>query len=146
MKIYIDADHRGFRLKKKLFAWLRDQGYDAHDCGNGQYNPADDYPLIVDKVVASMEANGLENSRGIVICGSGIGVDIAANRHKGIRAGLGFDVGQVRHGRDHENINVLALAADEISYDQAIELVKAFLETKALSEPRMVRREKQLDA
>lgn len=135
------ADHRGFELKNKLLEYLTAQKYEVEDCGAYSYDATDDYPLIVDAVVGKMD---VEVDRGIVICGSGIGVDIAANRHKGIRCGLAINVEQVTHGRDHENINMLALAADELTFDQAVELVDAFLKTEALNEPRMVRREEEL--
>ncbi len=142
MKVYIGADHRGFELKGKLVTYLTDQNYEVEDCGAHAYDANDDYPLIVDRVIEKMDVG---EDRGIVICGSGIGVDIAANRHTGIRCGLAMNVEQVTHGRDHENINMLALAADELTYDQATELVDAFLKTEALEEERMIRREKQLD-
>ncbi len=144
MKIYIGADHRGFELKNQLFTWLTDNGYDVYDTTK-TFNASDDYPLMVQSLVGKMKENGLENSRGIVLCGSGVGVDIAANRFEGIRCALGFDESQVRHARDHEDVNMLALAADEIDVELATKLVQIFLETQALNEPRMVRREKQLD-
>lgn len=144
MKIYIGADHRGFELKNQLFTWLSDKGYDIHDTTK-TFNASDDYPLMVESLVGLMKENGLEDSRGIVLCGSGVGVDIAANRFEGIRCALGFDESQVAHARDHEDVNVLALAADEIDVELAKKLVQIFLETAALNEPRMIRREKQLD-
>ncbi len=144
MKIYIGADHRGFELKNQLFTWLTDNGYDVYDTTK-TFNASDDYPLMVQSLVGKMKENGLENSRGIVLCGSGVGVDIAANRFEGIRCALGFDESQVAHARDHEDVNMLALAADEINSELATKLVQIFLETAALNEPRMVRREKQLD-
>lgn len=144
MKIYIGADHRGFELKNQLVTWLSDNGYDIYDTTK-TFNASDDYPIMVESLVGKMKESGLENSRGIVLCGSGVGVDIAANRFEGIRCALGFDESQVRHARDHEDVNVLALAADEIDVELAKKLVQIFLETAALNEPRMIRREKQLD-
>lgn len=144
MKIYIGSDHRGFELKNQLFSWLSDNGYDIYDTTK-IFNKDDDYPLMVESLVGMMKENGLNDSRGIVLCGSGVGVDIAANRFEGIRCALGFDESQVKHARDHEDVNVLALAADEIDVELATKLVQIFLETAALNEPRMVRREKQLD-
>ncbi len=144
MKIYIGSDHRGFELKNQLFTWLTDNGYDIYDTTK-TFDASDDYPLMVESLVGMMKESGLEDSRGIVLCGSGVGVDIAANRFEGIRCALGFDESQVRHARDHEDVNVLALAADEIDVDLAKKLVQIFLETAALNEPRMIRREKQLD-
>ncbi|MGB4966372.1 MAG: RpiB/LacA/LacB family sugar-phosphate isomerase [Microgenomates group bacterium] len=144
MKIYIGSDHRGFELKNQLFTWLSDNRYDIYDTTK-TFNASDDYPLMVESLVGLMKESGLEDSRGIVLCGSGVGVDIAANRFEGIRCALGFDESQVKHARDHEDVNVLALAADEIDVELAKKLVQLFLETAALNEPRMIRREKQLD-
>jgi ribose 5-phosphate isomerase B len=85
MKIYLGADHRGFELKEKLKSFLRDLGFDYQDLGASIYNKEDDYPdfakLVGEKVVADL------GSRGILICGSGIGIAIAANKIKGVRAG-----------------------------------------------------------
>jgi ribose 5-phosphate isomerase B len=125
MTIYIGADHRGFHIKEKLTAWLREQGHDVHDCGNFQYDPDDDFPdysfAVSDKVTHDA------GSRGIVMCGSGGGVTIAANKVHGIRCATAVHVADVKHNRQSNDINVLSLSADFTDFDEAKELVNAFL-------------------
>jgi len=125
MTIYIGADHRGFHLKDKLAQWLQEEGHDVIDCGNNVYDPNDDFPdfsfAVADKVAAD------PGSRGIVICGSGGGVTIAANKVHGIRSTTAVHVADVKHNRQSNDINVLSLSADFTDFDEAKELVKAFL-------------------
>jgi ribose 5-phosphate isomerase B len=125
MTIYIGADHRGFHLKEKLVLWLREHGHDVFDCGNTQHDPYDDFPdysfAVADKVVAD------PGSRGIVICGSGGGVTIAANKVVGIRCTTAVHVADVKHNRQADDINVLALSSDYTDFDEAKELVDAFI-------------------
>ncbi len=127
MKVFIGADHRGFELKGKLIEWLKDNDYQTEDCGAFQPNPTDDYPDFA-KAVAERVASE-EGSRGIVICGSGAGVNIVANKIKGVRCSVCFDVKQVSDGRQHDDLNVLALASNFIDEQTAKHLVKTFLET-----------------
>ena len=90
MKVYLGADHRGFNLKGKIKNWLSENKFSTDDLGAFSYDPNDDYPLFAEKVANSVSSDinkGLE-SRGIVICGSGVGVDIVANKFKHIRNGL----------------------------------------------------------
>jgi len=141
MKIYIGADHRGFEMKNKLIEFLIEKNYSVEDCGAYELDITDDYPEITASVVEKMEGDDL----GIVLCGSGIGVDIAANRFNGIRSGLGFDEHQVKKGREDDAINVLALAADEITLETAQKLVEVFITTKPLTKDRYVRRQEELD-
>lgn len=129
-------------MKNKLFQFLKEKGYPVEDCGAYELDPTDDYPLIVSLVVEKMEGDDL----GIVLCGSGIGVDIAANRFTGVRCGLGFDEDQVKKGREDDAINMLALAADEISLETAQKLVDIFITTRPLTNDRYVRRQEELDA
>lgn len=125
MTIYIGADHRGFHLKERLVVWLREQGYEVFDCGNSVHDPEDDFPdfsfAVADKVVAD------EGSRGIVICGSGGGVTIAANKVAGVRCTTAVHVADVKHNRKADDINVLALSSDYTDFDETKELVDAFI-------------------
>ena len=139
MKLYIGADHRGFKLKQALIEWLQSQGHEVEDCGNTRLDPADDYPDYA-SYVAERVKNSSEDARGILLCGSGVGVSIAANKHKGIRAGLGINREQVASATEHDHINVLALAADFVTLDQAKEMVDVFLQTNYSPEERHVRR------
>lgn len=143
MKIYIGADHRGFQLKETLKSWLVSEGYDVVDCGNTVYDKGDDYPDFTFAVSDRVEAE--QASRGIVFCGSGGGVIIAANKVRGIRAVLGVTAKDVVHNRDHNDANVLSIAADFTDVEKAKELVKAFLATPYKAEERMERRLKKIE-
>ena len=142
MKIYLGSDHRGFALKEKLKQQLTEWGHDYKDLGPFEYNKDDDYPdyaTAVAKAVALSLSKG-ESSHGILICGSGIGVCITANKIKGIRAGTMATSGQTKSSVGDEDINVLCLSADYTSEDKNIEIAKIFLETKFSGEERHVRR------
>lgn len=138
MTIYIGADHRGFHLKDKLAQWLREEGHEVTDCGNTVYDPNDDFPdysfAVSDSVVKD------EGSRGVIICGSGGGVTIAANKVKGIRCTTAVHVADVKHNRQHDDINILALSADYTDFDEAKELVSAFILIEFEAQERHVRR------
>jgi len=127
MKIYLGADHRGYLLKEKIARFLFEKGYSFEDMGALSLDPDDDYPLYAEKV-ASMIASSTKD-RGILVCGSGVGVLIVANKFDGVRAGLGINKEQVVAARNDDNINVLALASDFTDEKQALEMVLAFLET-----------------
>lgn len=135
--LYIGADHRGFELKENLKSYLASSGEEMEDLGNTNYDPDDDFndpALAVARKVA--ETGG----RGVLLCGSGVGMDIVANKVTGVRAGLGFDAEQVRLARSHDDINVLVLAADYLDESQAKELVDAFLKTEFSGKERYRRR------
>lgn len=127
MKVYIGADHRGYLLKEKVARYLFEKGYTFEDMGALSLDPGDDYTLFAEKV-ASVVASDKE-SRGILICGSGVGVLIVANKFDRIRAGLGLNKKQVASARNDDDINILALASDFTDEKEALEMVKAFLET-----------------
>ncbi len=127
MKIYLGADHRGYLLKEKIARFLFEKGYSFEDMGALSLNPDDDYPLYAEKV-ASMIASSTKD-RGILVCGSGVGVLVVANKFDGVRAGLGINKEQVVAARNDDDINVLALASDFTDEKQALEMVLAFLET-----------------
>ena len=138
MMIYIGADHRGFHLKEKLEQWLREEGHEVFDCGNTTYDPEDDFPDFSFAVAEKVAADA--GSRGVVICGSGGGVTIAANKIKGIRCTTAVHVADVKHNRQHDDINVLALSADFTDFDEAKELMNAFLFVEFEAAERHVRR------
>ncbi len=125
---YIGADHRGFKLKESLKSYLQELGFQFEDMGAFSYDTSDDYPDYAVEV-AKKVAEDLENNRGILICGSGVGVDIVANKIKNIRSALCFDVKQAQMSRTDDNANVLSLSADFISESLAKEIVKIWLET-----------------
>lgn len=136
--IYIGADHRGFELKKKLKKHLVDEGFEVTDLGNDHLDPSDDY-VIFAHFVADATKNDSKN-RGIILCGSGAGVDMVANKIPGIRSALVFDVPRALQARVHEDANVISLPADILDEESAFEIVKAFLTTQFRGEERHVRR------
>jgi len=128
MVIYLGADHRGFNLKEFIKSWLKNQGYEVVDFGANVLNPEDDYTDFAIKVAEAIQKD-YEKGRGILICGSGAGVCITANKFKRVKAGLGFNPDQVFAMRNDDNINVLCLASDFIDEEQAKKIVKVFLIT-----------------
>lgn len=146
--IYLGADHRGYELKEKIKKWLFEWGYKYEDMGAFEYDKDDDYPdfaTATAKAVALSLPKGSnqlkgESSRGILICGSGIGIAVAANKIKGIRAGTGTGTKQIISAVNDEDLNILALPADYISENEAKEIVKSFLEAKFSGEERHARR------
>lgn len=143
MNIYIAADHRGFFLKQELKTWLGEMGYPVIDCGNTTQEPLDDYPDFVHELTSQMLRD--PGSLGIAICGSGIGVSIAANRRHGIRAGLCLRVDQATHARQNDHINCLCLAANYSPLDEAKKIVSAFLTSIPNLEDKYIRRAKKVD-
>lgn len=144
MTIFVGADHRGFDLKNLLIEYLHEKNIRIEDLGNYQLDPEDDYPDYAKKVAQAVLQNP-EEFLGIVICGSGVGGCIAANRFKGIRSGLGFETDQVKHMRENDHVNVLALAADFLDPEAAKKLVDVFIETQPKKEQKYLRRIKKLD-
>jgi len=136
--IYIGSDHRGFKLKEKLKNLLTEWGYEYEDMGPFEYNKDDDYPNFGETVARKVVLD--KENRGILICGSGVGIDVAANKIDGIRAGTISEPEQARASMHDEDLNVLSLSADFLSEDKAVEIVKAFLEAKYGKEERYDRR------
>ncbi len=136
--IYIGADHRGFELKEKIKTYLEELGVAFEDRGAFEYNEHDDF---VDHAIAVAEgvAGDVEN-KGILICRNAVGMDIVANKIKGIRSAIGFDVEQIRLARNDDDINVLALASDFIGEEMSMALVSKFLDTTYEGHERQIRR------
>lgn len=143
MKIFIGADHRGYNLKESLKAKLLKEGNEVVDVG-GSGDPADDYPDFAEKVGEAVSADS--QAKGILICGSGVGVSIAANKIKNVRASLISEPKQGHDSRADEDPNVLALSADYTSEDKAREIVDAWLSTPFSGAERHVRRVKKIAA
>ena len=141
MKIYLGADHRGYKLKQVLKEELKTQGFEVEDVGADVYDGADDYVDYASKVCKRVK----KNDRGILICGSGHGVDMVANKHKQIRSVLGFNLDVVVQGREDEDANVLSLPAEWITTDEAIEMTKVFLSTDFSNAERHVRRLEKIE-
>lgn len=156
MKIFLGADHRGFELKQEIKKWLIEKGTRLVDCGNDHYDVNDDYPdfslnvaeSVVGKKLKSDTNSFLKNPKnfGIVICGSGVGVNIVANKVRGVRASTAINVEEVVQAREHDNINVLSISADFCSLEDAKKMIKAFLRTDFIPEERFVRRLKKIES
>ncbi len=144
MTLFIGADHRGYHLKNELIEYLQNKNIRVEDLGNYENNPEDDFPDYSHKVAEAVLQNP-DEFLGIVICGSGVGVSISANRYKGIYCGLAFNKDQVKSAREHDHINVLALPADSLSFRQAQELVDIFIETEPLKREKYIRRLRKID-
>jgi ribose 5-phosphate isomerase B len=141
-KIFIAADHRGVGLKLYLIEMLASAGYNIVNLGVDDPASMVDYPDIAKSVADAML--GDKNSRGIVVCGTGAGVLIAANRYRHIRASRCDRPGQARDDRFHDDVNVLALAADDIDIEAAFLCAQTFLESPFDAIDRRVRRIKMI--
>lgn len=146
MNIYLGADHNGFEYKAKLADYLRRSGYEVIDEGDTKLQPEDDFPQFAGRVVHAMRGDAdPAQARGILICGSGQGMCMAANRFKGIRASLAFDQEEARSARNDDDSNVLCLSARTLSFDDAVGIVHTWLMTPFAGASRFKRRIAELD-
>ncbi len=127
MKIYIGSDHRGFKLKKFLKEKLKDE-YEIIDLGNHIYDLNDDFPDFAFLVGENVAKNS--SSCGILICGSGAGVCMAANKVKGIRASVVFNEKMAKSAKEDDNLNILCLPSDYIEKENALKIIRTFLKTE----------------
>ena len=128
MKIYIGCDHRGLKLKEKLIEYLEGQGISPIDVGAKQYDEKDDFNKYARALCKKVQSS--RDSRGILICGSGVGMCMQANRFKGIRAVNGDSRDIVRTSRRHNDANVLTLGADFVSPTNAMIRTATFITTR----------------
>ena len=138
LAVAIAADHGGFALKEELVAWLSKQDYLINDRGAEKYIPDDDYPDYA-RDVGRFVAGGHAEC-GIIICGSGVGASVAANKIPGIRAGLCHDTYSAHQSVEHDDVNILCLGARVIGIELAKEVVTAFLGATFSGEDRHCRR------
>jgi RpiB/LacA/LacB family sugar-phosphate isomerase len=143
MRIVIGADHAGFELKQILAAYLRHQGHEVIDKGTDSDQPVD-YPDFAEAVGNAVLAGAAE--RGVLVCGSGVGASVSANKIPGIRAGLCHDSYSAHQGVEHDDINILVLGARIIGVEVARELVDRFLAAKFNGEERHRRRVGKISA
>lgn len=143
MKVFIGADHKGFKLKEFLKEKLKENNFEFEDCGNFIYDPEDDYTDIAFKVGENIVKH--QNSCGILICGSGAGVCFAANKVKGIRASVVCDEKMAEMVKADDNLNILCLAADFIKKEKSWQVIKFFLETKFKNKEKYLRRIKKVE-
>ena len=127
-KIFIGADSAGFTLKEEIKAYLIEKGYEVTDCGCDS-TASCHYPIFANAVCENVKKD-LEGSFGILICGTGIGMSMCANKHKGIRAALCSDTFSAKMTRLHNNANVLCMGARVIGSCLAIDILDSFLENE----------------
>jgi len=137
MKIIIASDHAGFKYKTLLIGYLRNEKYEVLDLGAFNEEPSD-YPDHAVDVARALLNN--EGERAVIICGSGVGVCVAANKFKGIRAGICHDTYSAHQGVEHDEMNVLCLGQRIIGIELAYEIVHAFINAKFINKERYKRR------
>ena len=138
MRVAIGADHGGFALKEELKGFIESLGHEAVDVGARELDPADDFPDFTEAVAAAVRGGGA--ARGVMICGSGVGAAVAANKVKGIRASVCHDTYSAHQGVEHDDMNVLCLGARIVGVELARELAAAFLSAEFAPEERFQRR------
>lgn len=138
MKISIGADHAGYDMKQQLIEHIRKLGHQVHDVGTFEPGKPDDYPDYAVLVAQDIRSGAAE--RGILVCGSGVGVSVAANKFKGIRAAMCHDHYSAHQGVEHDDMNVLVLGARIIGQMTAEDATEAFLKAQFSGEERHLRR------
>jgi ribose 5-phosphate isomerase B len=138
VKIALGTDHAGFVLKQTIRETVEDQGHEVVDCGAFELDPNDDYPDFAERVSRAVLDGKAQ--RGILICGSGVGASVAANKFRGIRSALCHDTFSARQGVEDDAMNVLTLGARVVGPSLAAELVRAFLHAEFSGAERHARR------
>lgn len=141
--IYIASDHGGFKLKEKIEKYLRGRGMEVQDLGPDRFDPTDDFPDFAIPVAKKVAEN--KGSLGVLLCRNGVGVEVAANKIDGIRAALSWDPKHAASSRRDDNSNVLALPADYLDDQKAIEVLEAWLSTPYAKDKRFERRLKKIE-
>lgn len=141
-RLILGADHGGYRLKVILKNYLTDAGYEVVDCGAATFDPDDDYPVYARTVAKHISLD--PTSRGILICRSGQGVAIVANKFRRVRAALAWNELAVKAARADDDANILCLPADHLAPDLASSMVETFLKTACKTESRYQRRLHQI--
>ena len=138
MRVAVSFDHRGVKLRAGVLQTIANLGHDIVDLGVETLDPRVDYPdkaRDIDEAILNGDAE-----RGVLVCGSGVGASVAANKLPGIRAAICHDVYSAHQGVEHDDMNVLCLGSEVVGAELAAELVRAFLAAKFLAEERYVRR------
>jgi ribose 5-phosphate isomerase B len=141
MRFAVGADHAGYPLKQCVIDELRRLGHETLDTGTNGTEPVD-YPDIAEAVALELQSGACE--RGVVLCGSGVGASVAANKIDGVRCAVCHDTYSARQGVEHDDMNVLAIGARVVGEELAIELVRAFAGARFSGEERHARRLKKL--
>jgi ribose 5-phosphate isomerase B len=145
MIIYIGSDHNGFRLKKEIKKFLKAKYFNVEDDGDEKLDTDDDFPVYAAKVVNSVLSSKDDDPRGILICGSGQGMSMTANRFKGIRACLAWDVESARASRNDDDSNIICIPARVLADEASFLIIETWLNTPYARSPRFVRRIKEMD-
>ncbi|MEC7837779.1 MAG: RpiB/LacA/LacB family sugar-phosphate isomerase [Chloroflexota bacterium] len=143
MKLCISADHGGFELKKIIIEHVESLGYKIEDLGEKEYDPSDDYPDTT-KLVAEAVSNH-NYDKGIVLCGSGVGASVVANKYKDVRAAICHDTYSASQGVEHDDMNIICLGGRIVGDALAKEIVTEFLKAKFVKEERFIRRKEKLE-
>jgi ribose 5-phosphate isomerase B len=138
LRIAVAADHAGFELKNTLAEDIRKLGHDVVDLGACSYEAGDDYPDFAERIGFAIQKN--ETDRAVLICGSGVGASVAANKMKGVRAGLCHDAYSAHQGVEHDDMNVLVLGSRIIGVELARDVLHNFLKAVFSNEDRHKRR------
>ena len=141
--IYLGADHRGYNLKEEIKKFFELEKIEFKDLGNLNYDENDDYPDFVKKVVEKVLSSS-KKDKGILICGTGIGMSIAANKFKGIKAGLCLSGYMAKRAIEEDDINILCLAADITDVGTTKKIIKEWLKAKFKNEERYKRRAEKI--
>jgi ribose 5-phosphate isomerase B len=147
MKIYLGADHQGFAMKERVFAYLAKHGYDVEDVGDKELDPADDFPEFAQMAVMQIMGDDSKDPRAILLCGGGQGMCMAANRFRGIRASVIWDAYEAKMTRNDNDSNVLCLPSRVLEDDVAVwkDIIDTWLSTPFADAPRYKRRNAQID-
>ena len=143
MKIVVGSDHAGFPMKAEMLAFLKEQGHEIEDVGSHDPHPVD-FPDIARKVAAAITEGTAE--RGLMICGTGVGASIGANKMKGIRAAVCHDVHSAHQCVEHDHANVCCLGAQIVGEWLALDLLRAYLDARPSMEEHYLRRLAKLAA
>lgn len=138
MRIAVGADHAGYELKVQIVDILKGLGHEVSDVGAHSLDPADDYPDFVKALAEDVVSQ--KSARGIMVCGSGVGASVAANKVRGVRASVCHDTYSAHQGVEHDDMNVLCLGARIIGEELAAELVSTFVSAEFSGEERHKRR------
>jgi len=138
MRISVAADHNGYELKNEISEILKRDGHDVIDIGPHSLDPLDDYPDFAKPLAKSVSSG--ETDRGIMVCGSGVGASVAANKVKGVRAAVCHDIYSAHQGVEHDNMNILCLGSRIVGTEVVRELVSAFISAEYTNAERHARR------
>lgn len=147
MKIYLGADHNGFHLKGKIFAYLSKRGHNVQDVSEGALDPSDDFPEFAQMAALKIIGDKDDDARAILLCGGGQGMCMAANRFRGIRASVIWDAYEAKMTRNDNDSNVLCLPARLLEDDDKEwkNIIDTWLQTPFANAPRFRRRNAQID-